>query len=70
MTKQTKEYMAENFPRVVEFARLVREVFGDGVRLVGAEENGKFVGKKIEPVVGNVIVFPDYAKKTVKKDKK
>lgn len=68
--KQTKEYIAENFPRAVEFARLVREVFGDGVRLVGADENGKCVGKKIKPVIGNVIVFPDYAKKTIKKGRR
>lgn len=70
MTKPTKEFMEINFPLAVEFARSVREVFGDGVRLIGAEENGKIVGKKVKPIVGNVVIYPDYSKKIIKRVRK
>jgi hypothetical protein len=58
--------MELNFPIAVSFARSVREVFGDGVRLVGGEENGKTFGKPVDLTGnwGNAIIYPDYSKKT------
>lgn len=34
------------FPSVVQFADAVREVFGDGVKLTYASENGRELGKR------------------------
>ena len=71
MTKPTKEYIEANFHVAVDFARRVRAEFGDGVRLVGASENGLSVGRKYRPVVGNVdiVIYPDYSKKPDKSKK-
>lgn len=49
MTKE--EQRAANRAAMPETAKIVdeyRRVFGDGVRLVWAEENGKLVGQKPE----------------------
>lgn len=64
--------MEDNFPIAIGFARQLREVFGDKVRLLGAEENGRTVGRKVklDGDWGNVIVFPDYNQKTTKKGRK
>lgn len=44
--KITVEYVRENFPKCVEFADECRAVFGDGVRMVYANEGGKEIGKQ------------------------
>jgi hypothetical protein len=39
--------MAERFPEAVAFARLMREVFGDGVKILYAKNaEGKEIGKR------------------------
>lgn len=47
MTKQEKrELFRAEFPLSAESADLFRDLFGDGVRLVYAEENGKTIGRQ------------------------
>lgn len=43
--KVDAKYVRENFPVCVAFADECRKVFGDGVKLVHAKENGKELGK-------------------------
>ncbi|MBS0424597.1 MAG: hypothetical protein JSR71_09300 [Proteobacteria bacterium] len=42
----TKEQVRAMFPKVTEFADECRAVFGNGVKLVYAEENGRCIGKQ------------------------
>ena len=42
------QWVRQNFPTVVSFADGFREVFGDGVKLVWAMENGMEIGKRSE----------------------
>lgn len=47
MTEQEKrERFRAEFPLCAESADLFRDLFGDGVRLVYAEENGKAIGRQ------------------------
>jgi hypothetical protein len=45
VAEDRKQEMAERFPEAVAFARLMREVFGDGVKILyaknGVDEKGK-----------------------------
>ena len=41
-----KEEFRALFPSVTEFADKCRAVFGDGVKLIYAEENGRCIGKR------------------------
>lgn len=52
--KLTKEQFRAEFPKVTAFADQCRKVFGDGVKLVYAEENGRSVGRKTEVDPENV----------------
>lgn len=40
------EYVRENFPTCVEFADECRAVFGDGVKMVYASEDGQVIGNQ------------------------
>lgn len=42
--KITADYVRRNFPVCVAFADECRKVFGDGVKLVHAKENGRELG--------------------------
>jgi hypothetical protein len=44
--KLTKDQVRAMFPEVTAFADAMRKEFGDGVRLVYAEENGRCIGTK------------------------
>lgn len=45
----TREEIAERFPQAVEFARLMRDTFGDGVRLTYARNaSGEELGRLID----------------------
>ena len=44
--KITAEYVRENFPACVAFADECRAVFGDGVKMVYANEGGQVIGKQ------------------------
>ena len=43
-----KDEVRRQFPTVVAFADECRAVFGDGVKLVYARENGREIGKRSE----------------------
>lgn len=43
----SKDEVRRLFPTIIAFADEMRAVFGDGVKLVYAEENGYKMGKKI-----------------------
>lgn len=59
--KLTKEQFRAAFPKVTAFADQCRKVFGDGVRLVYAEENGRVVGRKTEVDSERVVRLSDMA---------
>lgn len=42
----TREQVREMFPEVTAFADAIRVEFGDGVKLVYAEENGRCIGER------------------------
>ncbi len=48
--KITVDYVRVNFPRCVAFADECRLVFGGGVKLVYASENGRELGKRFAGV--------------------
>ena len=41
-----KDEVRQLFPEVIKFADACRDVFGNGVKLVYASENGRVVGKQ------------------------
>ena len=45
----TREEIAERFPQAVEFARLMRDTFGDGVRLTYARNDDGEIGRPAIP---------------------
>lgn len=45
--KLTKDQVRAMFPEATAFADAMRKEFGDGVRLVYAEENGRCIGTKL-----------------------
>ncbi|MBY0474202.1 MAG: hypothetical protein K2Q13_03960 [Nitrosomonas sp.] len=47
------------FPECVAFADVCREVFGDGVKLVYAEENGRSIGNRSEHDPESVVNLKD-----------
>lgn len=59
--KLTKEQFLAAFPFVTAFADECRKVFGEGVRLVYAEENGRFVGRKTKVDLERVVRLSDMA---------
>lgn len=49
MTQEEKrEKFRAEFPLSAQSADLFRELFGDGVRLIYAEENGKTIGRQYD----------------------
>ena len=44
--KINAEYVARNFPECTKVASLIRNQFGDGVRMIWAKENGHELGKQ------------------------
>lgn len=48
----TREQMEKDFPQCTAFARFVRDECGLECKLVGAQENGKFVGRTVRLDVG------------------
>jgi len=42
----TREQVRAMFPEVTAFADLIRKEFGNGVKMVYAEENGRCIGKR------------------------
>lgn len=44
--KATKEMVRENFPECVAVADHFKRVFGDGVRMVYANEKGREIGRR------------------------
>jgi len=57
--KLTKEQFRAAFPCVTAFADQCRKVFGNGVRLIYAEENGRSVGRKTQVDRENVFLVSD-----------
>lgn len=55
--KITAEYVRENFPACVEFADECREVFGDGVKMVYANEGGNVIG--MQSIGGDEVCLAD-----------
>ena len=45
--KITVGYVRDNFPECVAFADQCRAVFGDGVKMIYANEKGKVIGKEM-----------------------
>ncbi len=54
-SSDNKQENRDNFPFAAGIVDELREVFGDGVRIQWAEENGKTIGKKgpdgVRPVI-------------------
>lgn len=57
--KLTKEQFRAAFPCVTAFADQCRKVFGDGVRLIYAKENGRSVVRKTQVDRENVFLVSD-----------
>lgn len=54
-----KDEVRRQFPTVIAFADEVRAVFGDGVKLVYAKENGREIGKRVVHDPASVVKLSD-----------
>lgn len=52
-----KEWVRENFPECCQVADEYRAVFGEGTKLVYAEEGGKSIGKRTD--TSNAVIAAD-----------
>ena len=57
--KLTSSEVREMFPKVVAFADEVRKVFGPGVKLLYACENGREIGRKSDHKPEDVVKLAD-----------
>lgn len=57
--KQQATLVRQQFPQCVAFADAVRDVFGEGVRMTYAEENGRAIGHKIDMTRGKWVSVAD-----------
>lgn len=57
--KQQTALVRQQFPQCVAFADAMREVFGAGVRMTYAEENGRAIGHKIDMARGKWVSVAD-----------